>query len=454
MLDDVLAAVAETHRGRRWVVAFDAAAAAPATVEALHEWGAAGVMVVAATEGVGPLPEVPIHLTGSLGDTIMSGLRAYERSLVHPDDALLDALERFDPAGEARVIGAPFSTFEHLGGRPLHGRRRPEWLALEDKTAIDEVWDAAGVERAPSSVVPLAEAPAAAEPLSDRRGTVWAADNTEGWHGGGEYVRWVPDASAFDEAMAWFAGRARTVRVMPFLDGLPCSIHGFVGSTGIGVFRPVEMLVLRRTDRPGFVYAGLATFWDPLPEIRESMREVARRVAVLLRDRVGYLGGFSVDGVLVGEGFRPTELNPRTSAGLGMQALAAEVPIGSITRCLVAGEVEVDGSDLEAAIVPGADARRRGGMGLLAPDHRDRDEVRIRFGGKRAMVAGAGEEADGTLTIGPAVSGSFVRLELDPGRVAPGPSLAPVTAKAANLAIEIWSLSLPQVEAAQDPFAR
>ncbi|MFO7548027.1 MAG: hypothetical protein R6X29_03995 [Acidimicrobiia bacterium] len=454
MLDDVVAAVAETHRGRRWVVAYDAAAGSRTLVEALEEWGAAGVMVVAATEGVGRLPEVPVHYTRTSGDTVMTGLRAFERSLVNPDDALLDALERFDPRGEAGVIAVPFSTFEHLAARPVHGQRRPEWLALEDKTTVDGIWDAAGVGRAPSTVVSVADAPAAAERLAGPGGTMWAADNTEGWHGGGEYARWVPDPSGFEAAVEWFAGRARTVRVMPFLDGLPCSIHGFVGSTKIGVFRPVEMLILRRTDRPGLVYAGFSTYWDPPADIRQSMREAARRVAVLLRDRVGYRGGFSVDGVLVAEGFRPTELNPRTSAGLGMQAFAAEVPIGSITRCLIAGEVEVDGAELEAAIVPGADARRLGGMGLLAPDHREGAEVRVRFDADRAVVAGAGEEADGPLAIGPAVSGSYVRLELDPGRIQPGPSLAPVTAKAANLAIHLWSLSLPRVEAAPDPFAR
>lgn len=41
---------------------------------------------------------------------------------------------------------------------------------------------------------------------------------------------------------------------------------------------------------------------DPPSGIRTETREVARRLAVLLRDTVGYLGGFNVDGVSDGAG--------------------------------------------------------------------------------------------------------------------------------------------------------
>lgn len=452
MLDHVLERVAEIHRGRRWILAFDAAAAAPAMVQALEEWGAAGIMVVAGVEGVGEIPDVPVHYTRTSAITIMEGLRAYEASLAQPEDALIEALDRFDPSRQARVIAGPVATFTQLAGRLVHGPRRPEWMALEDKTVIDSFWDAAGVPRAPSAVVPVNQAPEASVRLAGPRGTVWVADNALGWHGGGEYARWIPDAGAAAEGVEWFSSRSRSLRVMPFLDGLPCSIHGFVGSTGIGVFRPVEMLVLRRTDAAGLVYSGFSTYWDPPPEVREEMREVARRVAMHLRDSVGYLGGFSVDGVLVEEGFRPTELNPRASAGLGMQGRAADVPIGTLARCLAAGELDVDGAVLEQVVVPQADARRLGGPRFFTSDRRSPDKVSVTLVDGGLAPAGAAEDADGTMEVGEGVQGSFVTVNLTEGRIAPGPSLAPLAVSAANLARELWSLSIPPVEPAPNPF--
>ena len=48
------------------------------------------------------------------------------------------------------------------------------------------------------------------------------------------------------------------------------------------------------------------------------MREAARRVGAVLRDEVAYRGAFTLDGVATVDGFRPTELNPRFGAGLGV----------------------------------------------------------------------------------------------------------------------------------------
>ena len=55
--------------------------------------------------------------------------------------------------------------------------------------------------------------------------------------------------------------QSNRVRVMPFLEGVPCSVHGIVLPDGTAALRPVELVTLRRgTD---LVYAGCATFWDP-----------------------------------------------------------------------------------------------------------------------------------------------------------------------------------------------
>ena len=127
---------------------------------------------------------------------------------------------------------------------------------------------------------------AAAHDLDGGLGTVWSGDAREGFNGGGEYVRWVRDDWQARDASDFFAEHCDRVRVMPFLDGVPCSIHGVVFPDGVAALRPVEMLTLRTTDdnaRHRFVYGGMSTHWDPPVADREAMRP-ARRVAARLRE--------------------------------------------------------------------------------------------------------------------------------------------------------------------------
>ena len=107
------------------------------------------------------------------------------------------------------------------------------------------------------------------------------------------------------------------VRIMPFLDGIATSIHGIVLPDGVVALRPVELVTLRRGHE--LRYAGCATFWDP-PDGRPR-RDARRRrggSASVLRDEVDFRGAFTLDGVATVDGFRPTELNPRFGAGLGV----------------------------------------------------------------------------------------------------------------------------------------
>jgi hypothetical protein len=442
--------LAAAYRGEKWVVAFEAAAAATDMVEQLRAWGAEDVMVVAGVEGVGGLPEgAPAFYTRSGGATVMQGMRAYLASLERPSLDLAVAVDAFDPDRRARVIGSQFLRAGEVAGRPVYGGRTAKWAELEDKTIIDDLWDRAGVPRAPSEVVPVADAPAAAAGLSGADGTVWVADNSEGWHGGAEYTRWVPDAAGFQDAGHWFAARSERVRVMPFLDGIPCSIHGFVASDGIAVFRPAEMVILRRLDRPAFVYAGMATFWDPPTGVRRQMRRAARVVGAEVSSAVGYLGGFSIDGVCTSSGFRPTELNPRLSPGLEMQARMAGIPLNLASAAYVAGDLDIPAAWLEPLIVTMADARRAGGMGLPITDEVAPANTGVVFTGEGASPVPA-EDCDATLEVGPSVAGSYVRMKLDPERIAPGPSVAPLAVAAANLAARLWGFEMPDLEPAPD----
>ncbi|MEA3502750.1 MAG: hypothetical protein U9R47_08250, partial [Actinomycetota bacterium] len=315
-LDGINVQIADFHRGKKWILVPSVAVGATPVAEQLREWDADGIMIAAGVEGVGDLPNADrIHYTRATGDTVMGSIRAYLDSVERPSSALLIAVDAFDPGREAMVLGPDFSRCDTLVDRPVYGARPEAWGALEDKTIVDRLWDDAGIRRAPSRVVPAANAPAAAAELASNLGTVWVADNRDGWHGGGEYARWVRSAADVAPAVEWFLERADAVRVMPFLDGIPCSIHGFATRSGVAVFLPLEMIILRHRDQPEFVYAQAANHWNPPDGVRDEMRAAARRVGALIQERVGYLGGFGIDGVCTADGFLPTELNPRSSIG-------------------------------------------------------------------------------------------------------------------------------------------
>jgi hypothetical protein len=229
------------------------------------------------------------------------------------------------------------------------------------------------------------------------------------------------------DAQAFFAAHCDTVRVMPFLEGIPCSIHGVVFPETVIVFRPVEMLTLRRVGSDALMYSGLATFWDPPDADRAAMREAARVLGSTLRERFDYRGAFTLDGVLTEDGFLPTEVNPRPGAGLGPQAAAADVSLLLLNKMLIAREeADYRPSDLEELIVSAADAKRGGACYSIFPgDRTTTDVLGVARRDGRYTVLPEGESGDGILIFGPSHAGSFVRFQPDATRVIPGPSFAP-----------------------------
>ncbi len=191
-------------------------------------------------------------------------------------------------------------------------------------------------------------------------GAVWSGDARDGFNGGGNYVRWVPDDDARTAAYAFFAPRCDRVRVMPFLDGVPCSIHGFVLPDGTAALRPVEIAILRNVTERTFVYGGLGTTWDPPSADREEMRAIARRVGAHLQAAHGYRGAFGIDGVLTADGFRPTELNTRMSAGATAVSEVDRRFFTLLQANLVAGvDTGLTAADVEG-LVPLMDETRTG----------------------------------------------------------------------------------------------
>ena len=125
---------------------------------------------------------------------------------------------------------------------------------------------------------------------------------------------------------------------------------------GTAAFRPVEISILRDEAARTFTYGGLSTFWDPPAADREAMRDAARRVGEHLRAAYGYRGAFGIDGVLTADGFRPTELNSRGSAGFTQVTQLDRKLFALLQDALVLGED------------PGVAGRRR--RGAAAADRR------------------------------------------------------------------------------------
>jgi hypothetical protein len=331
-------------------------------IERLRSVGVDRLLVVATEgRGAGPLPDVPTVIVEPDGDlSQMARIHAADRMLHHPTPEMVDAIERFDPRREAIVIATFLSTAPALVGRPTFAHRRPEWVALEDKVVVDAFWDRAGIERQPSAVVAVDDAERAAGTIDRGGGTVWAADATSGFHGAASQTYWVRDDESLAEALSGLRTVCSAVRVMPFLEGVPCSIHGIVLPDGVAVLRPVEMVTLRRGHR--FVYAGCASFWDPEPAVRDQMRAVARRAGEQLRRDVQFRGTFTVDGVVTEEGFSPTELNPRFGAGIMTIGRGTGIPMVLVNDLIVAGhDIGRSAAELEADVVAHADERRGGG---------------------------------------------------------------------------------------------
>jgi hypothetical protein len=416
---------------RRVIVAGANAAAWTEHVAVLRDAGAIDILVVANARGAGPAPDATtVVVDAPDGLSTMEQIRLENRFLSDPPVEVTDALDEFDPDGRALVLGSFLNTSHHLAGRVFVSYRRPEWVALEDKAVVDAFWDRAGIARQPSAVVALDEAWRASAAIDLGAGTVWAADAREGFHGGASQTYWVADEASCDAAIAGLRPVCDRVRVMPFLDGIPCSIHGIVLPDGVAVFRPVEMVTLRRGRE--FVYAGCATYWDPPEEVREQMRSTARVAGHRLAADVDFRGAFTVDGVVTTDGFWPTELNPRFGAGLMTIARAGGAPILLVNDLVVGGhDLGRTAADIEAGLLALADARRGGGTWMGGLEHSTEPgtrHVERDVDGVWRWVEPTAGRTDGVVTIG----SRFVRCVYAPERTPVGPSTAP-------RACEFWS---------------
>lgn len=449
---------AELVRGRKVVLVGGVLAGATRRVRQLREWGAEAVLVVADGTGTGELPgpdeASAVVVAGPQHATLSEEVASWTRFAADPPAEARQVVEAFDPDSTALCLLSPFALVDRYLSRESLGGRPRSFLALEDKSLNDALWDTAGVSRAPARVVDADpdRLRAAAEDLDAGQGTVWSADASQGMNGGGDRVRWVVTDEDARAALPTLVPVSARIRVQPFLEGAPCSIHGFVLPDGVAVFRPVELVVLRSMSPRRFLYSGISTCWDPSRSDRDEMREVARRVGLHLLRVHDYLGGFSVDGVLTDDGFRPTELNSRFAGGLSTIGKSVPaVPLDLVQMATIRGiDMGVTAEQLEEVLVPAADARRYGSAYYVvpAPGPSETESLDVAGGPDGLRVAGSGDLVIGTVEHGPANLGSLIRFT--PAEMTPGMRMAPYAVAMFALADRLWGTGLGPVEAAPD----
>jgi hypothetical protein len=162
------------------------------------------------------------------------------------------------------------------------------------------------------------------------------------------------------------------------------------------------------------------------------MRQIAKRVGAALREEVDYRGGFTVDGVLSTDGFRPTELNARPGAGLGVLARTLpELPLWLLLPAIAGGQrLDYRPADLEALLVRRADETRGGGTWrALEVSVPPMSLTPMRHDAEGWAVCADDGRADASVMAGDSPIGAFVRLILNSDVWPAGPSVAPVAAE-------------------------
>ena len=447
--------------GRKFLMAGQIAAAVGLSglARRLTGLGAERPFLIAASEGTGTLPtpqEAELRVLGIQSTDVLEHFRKLRRAVEDLPADLRRDIDAWDPAGTARFIFAsPWADSVDAAGRQAYAGRPPARAALEDKVLIDGFWDAVGVRRAPSRIVATEydALRSAATELDLGLGTVWAADARGGTHGGGMGLRWVRHGDDGRESFVSLRRMADRIRVMPFLEGIPASIHGIVFPDSVAVFRPVEMVVLRPTAGDRLHYAGCATALDPRPDDRTAMRDLAYRVGAALREAVNYRGPFGIDGILAEEGYLPTELNARAGGAMGRPlAQSAGLPLTPLCLAVTEGEqLDYRPDLLEQAVVESADADRTCAGWSVTPlgieENRMLDVVRD---GDEYRESRPGEEPHGALQAGPGPVGGFVRFVLHPERIERGRSAAPEVVRAFRFADRALGTDFAEFDVASD----
>jgi hypothetical protein len=428
-------ALHEVVKDRSWITATPISVGSEAMALELVQLGAKKVLAIGVAEGIRHKAlddeegahKIQRHcLNLSFEGNMMDGIRGSESALNQLNDETLAIINRFDPLQQARVMRAIFSDHNELANRAVFGAREGRWKALEDKTIIDTFWDQAGVQRVKSVIIDLnlKALLAAFNQMNQGVGIVVAGDNRSGSHGGATHTRWARTHAQLKLIVEDLSQSCDCARVMPYLEGVSCSMHGWVFPSGEYIsLKPCEMLVAESERETIFDYHGAATNWQPNLEIHEQMTQAVHLAATYLATHYQYLGVFTIDGIATAEGFFPTELNPRFGGAIGrMSAALPDLPLLTMHYATIEGhELGISPSDLRELVISAADAKPiiRGMMEIHLPCSTPQDFY-YQNQGSDWIACDESDDYDAKAKWGKATIGSLIFAYLEPRCFLPG----------------------------------
>ncbi|MBI1758966.1 MAG: hypothetical protein HYR62_07040 [Actinobacteria bacterium] len=345
---------------------------------------------------------------------------------------LAQAADAFDPDHTAMLVLPDPLDPARVGDRRQIGSRHAAWRHFEDKTVVDTLWDAIGVRRTRSITTDYLPDLGALGMLVDGGSGVVCSFQPVGAGpaAGGDGIWWWRHGQP-PAAMPTAGPGAWRVRLMPLLEGVPVRLHGLVLTHHVVAFPPMEIVTLPRPDHGTLMYAGTVPALGHRPDLLAQTKHLGAG----LRGQLGYRGGFSVDGVLTVEGFRPTNFNARLTSA--MEGARSELRVVLHSVNLLAR----DGTDLKPTVVERLaeqvfDNREEYTLygaatcvGAGKPRH-----VAVRWAGRSRLVVADGPHADGRLEVTPSVRGWLLTATLTVARL-------PLGRPVGRFAPEIFRLS-------------
>lgn len=295
------------------------------------ELGSRRVLVLAWAShgiGLGPLPSDVQLLSPFPLETSGDGMR-----IVLPSH-ILEGLRTFDPHREALVIGSGSTSSCLIDGRAIINARPKLQEQYESKLISEQILSTVMDRKELTRIMGISHrnfyGQCSQIDLGD--GIVLSGDSSTGPGTAGSHVWWVTNSAQAVNAVKHLRSNGGMVRVMPYVRGIPASMHGLVLADGLITCPPMQLInLLRSSDghvATRFFTAGSATLSVLDSHLMARMRTLIRSIGEELAARVGYRGMYCVDGIVTEDSFIPTEINTREGSSIGVHfSLADEVPI-------------------------------------------------------------------------------------------------------------------------------
>lgn len=274
-------------------------------------------------------PRIPDH-------SISTHFQLQDDELLRPGDSLRAEVSRIDPKRQAVVYAGSCVTAEALDGRPVLGRRRPEWRESERKKYQSD-WTR-GQEDYTPQYIDFFRGPNPDDLLQycmEHLPCVVSGDAKDCIAMGADYVYVLEKNTPFStvaDISRLLHGQCEGVRVAPLSEGMPATYYGVVSDDRHVLYGPVEALVGFHAIRRKVVAPGILIPVSVSDRVRRRAVAYIARLVKTLVTATGYRGAFGIDGCLNSNGLIVHEINTRLCAGFSLlsRLYGSHIPFGVI----------------------------------------------------------------------------------------------------------------------------